>query len=336
MRGFTMMRMMKMKKMIGLVLLLLAIFCAACGLAFADSGTCGDNLTWTLSNGVLTISGTGAMTSYTENNGAPWRDLDFQEAVIEDGVTSIGEYAFRGCGSLEKVTIPQSVTIIDDLAFESCFALTDISIPDGVTYLGTFAFGYCESLTEISIPGSVTQTGDSVFLYCPELSQVSISPEIDVNAFGRRIFFNCTSLMDAEKFIQIGSFLFGYEGNATTIDIPEGVTHIINAAIMGNTNIVNVSLPEGLYYIGNQAFRDCRNLEHINIPYSVGYIADNAFENDNKFSKPSEFAVDPDSHMLIRYRGTKTEITADMLSGITAIGSGAFSGCGYRGYHCRI
>ena len=70
-------------------------------------GTCGENLTWRLSNnGTLTISGTGAMADYTYNT-MPWYEYrsSIKSVIINDGVTSIGEYAFYGCSGLASVTI---------------------------------------------------------------------------------------------------------------------------------------------------------------------------------------------------------------------------------------
>ena len=95
-----------------------------------DSGTCGaegdgSNLTWTLdSEGVLTISGSGDMHDYGFS-AAPWYDSRsrVKSAVIADGVTSIGRYAFVDCTSLTSVTIPDSVTSIGDCAFSDCTSL---------------------------------------------------------------------------------------------------------------------------------------------------------------------------------------------------------------------
>ncbi|MCD8056068.1 MAG: leucine-rich repeat domain-containing protein, partial [Clostridiales bacterium] len=73
-----------------------------------DSGTCGDNLTWTLtSDGTLTISGEGEMYEY-EAATSPWDDntSEITSIVIEDGVISIGDWAFYYCTSLTSVTIP--------------------------------------------------------------------------------------------------------------------------------------------------------------------------------------------------------------------------------------
>ena len=128
------------------------------------SGTCGENLTWTLSdNGELRISGTGAMKNYyyTSNNFRPWGDAT--TAVIDEGVTSIGDSAFQGCSSLTSITIPDGVTSIGVESFRDCSSLTSITIPDGVTSIGNFAFDGCSSLTSITIPDSVTSIGDNAF-----------------------------------------------------------------------------------------------------------------------------------------------------------------------------
>ena len=68
-----------------------------------ESGTCGTELIWTLNDaGILTISGTGPMTSYEEGK-APWyaSRRSIKEITIESGVTTIGNYAFQGCISVE-------------------------------------------------------------------------------------------------------------------------------------------------------------------------------------------------------------------------------------------
>lgn len=76
------------------------------------SGTCGENVTWTLNNGVLTISGAGNMKEYDFYSDVPWysqRDV-ITSVVISSGVTSIGIWAFYDCGGLTNVSIPTSVS----------------------------------------------------------------------------------------------------------------------------------------------------------------------------------------------------------------------------------
>ena len=103
-----------------------------------DSGTCGENLTWKLTDdGTLTISGTGYMPNYngdsniynSASNGAPWfmQRAKITSVKIEDGVKNIGDFAFYDCTSLTSITIPNSVTNIGSNAFGHCTNLLTIN-----------------------------------------------------------------------------------------------------------------------------------------------------------------------------------------------------------------
>ena len=79
-----------------------------------------DNLTWKLyEDGTLNISGTGAMKNYIYgNNKSPARlNLSVTSIVIEEGVTSVGDYAFENCDNLTSITIPGNVESIGERAF---------------------------------------------------------------------------------------------------------------------------------------------------------------------------------------------------------------------------
>ena len=113
--------------------------------AYAEkSGTCGENLQWKLTDeGVLTITGTGKMQDWKDNNHSPWHaDKSVKQVVVADGVTTIGDYAFSDCHSLTSVTIPNSVTTIGSYAF-LCASLTSVTIPNSVTTIGGGAFQSC-------------------------------------------------------------------------------------------------------------------------------------------------------------------------------------------------
>ncbi len=107
----------------------------------AKSGTCGENLTWTLDdNGVLTISGTGDMYDYDTVDTAPWQDDTVKSVVIENGVTRIGSDAFPHQYKLTFVSIPNSVISIGDGSFFRCYALPEVTIPSSVTSIERYAF----------------------------------------------------------------------------------------------------------------------------------------------------------------------------------------------------
>ena len=83
----------------------------------------------------------------------PTGDLTIPESVTFRGcpypVTSIGDYAFRGCRGLTSVTIGNSVTSIGKGAFYKCTGLTSVIIGNSVTKIGYWAFGGCSGLTRI-------------------------------------------------------------------------------------------------------------------------------------------------------------------------------------------
>ena len=154
-----------------------------------------DNLTWKLyADGTLNISGKGAMKdySYDSNQSPVYNNSNVKKVVIEDGVTSIGAYAFYECSSLTSITIPDGVTSIGISAFRNCSSLTSITIPDSVTSIGNSAFYYCKSLTNITIPDSVTSIGNFAFYNCRGLTSITIPDS--VTSIGESAFSNCSSL----------------------------------------------------------------------------------------------------------------------------------------------
>ena len=137
-----------------------------------------DNLTWKLyADGTLNISGKGAMKdySYDSNQSPVYNNSNVKKVVIEDGVTSIGAYAFYECSSLTSITIPDGVTSIGKYAFYNCSGLTSITIPDSVTSIGNYTFNGCSSLTSITIPDGVNSIGYDVFKNCTNLKTISLS-----------------------------------------------------------------------------------------------------------------------------------------------------------------
>lgn len=140
------------------------------------SGTCGTDLTWYLNcDGVLTISGTGAMNNYSSTT-MPWytRRNDVKQVFINSGITSIGQYAFYNCINLTSVSISSGVTTIKPYAFQGCSSLSSVTIPSGVTTINYYAFRNCTSLTSVTIPSSVTSLGDETF-YNTGLTDVYVS-----------------------------------------------------------------------------------------------------------------------------------------------------------------
>ncbi len=122
-------------------------------IASGECGENGDNLTWVLTgDGILTISGSGEMEYYSSSSSVPWNSMrsEILSAVVEPGVTSVGDYAFENCTKLTTVEIPEGVTSIGYAAFENCTSLQSVIIPASVSKISSFAFRDCPNLTDIT------------------------------------------------------------------------------------------------------------------------------------------------------------------------------------------
>ena len=312
-----------------LAVLMIASLLPATALAadIVDSGTCGaegdgSNLTWTLdSEGLLTIGGTGAMKGYSDvhYNYAPWkyREIKIKKVLIDNGVTSIGAYAFYDCDYLASVIIPNSVTSIGNGTFYDCTFLVSVTIPNSVTSIGAYAFSGCTSLTSVTIPDSVTSIGDRAFLDCRSLTSVTIPNS--VTSIGGSAFGNCTSL--------------------TSVTIPDSVTSIGDCAFSDCTSLTSVTIPNSVTSIGGWAFNECTSLTSVTIPDSVTSIGLWAFwecssltgiwvseGNNNYSSDASGILFDKNMMALIQCPGGFSGAYT-IPDSVTSIGSYAFSGC---------
>jgi hypothetical protein len=108
------------------------------------------NLSWILKDGILSISGNGAMPDY-EPYRYPWirHIFEISSILINNGVTHIGNSAFYGCQNAVSVSIPDSVNHIGANVFYNCTQLSTITLPPGLAELGDEAFMGCPNLLEI-------------------------------------------------------------------------------------------------------------------------------------------------------------------------------------------
>lgn len=324
----------------------------------ASSGACGDNLTWTFNEktGILTISGTGDMYDYSNmENTKSWERYgeSITKIVINEGVTSIGDYAFSNCSYVNDVKIPDSVTTIGDRAFAFCFYLSNITIPDGVKKIGCWAFAYCQEFTSIAIPDSVEEIADEVFYCCYYLEDVTIGN--GVKKFGEDVFAYCDSLItitvnsnnqyyasdeNGVLFNKDKTTLIKYPaGNpSTSYVIPKSVTTIIDDAFYSCSDLTDVSIPDSVTFIGDLAFYDCENLASVTIPKGVTFIGDSAFSgcfalknftvdsNNQYFSSDGNGVLfNKDKTTLVKYPLGNDRTSYTIPDSVTKIGHYAFT-----------
>ncbi len=333
--------------------------------ASGECGAQGDNLTWTLDEkGKLIISGTGAMANYNQGT-APWYSnrLAISTVTIENGVTSIGWYAFyycskltdisipwgvttiglyafNGCSQLSDVTVPGSVTDINLAAFYECTGLTAATVENGVKSIESYAFYGCTSLISVTIPNSVTKVGSFAFSGCSKLKSIIIPS--NMTNIETASFENCRNLTNvtiSEGVVSIGVNAFSGCTSLTSVTIPTSVANIGAYAFHECSNLANVSIPVGVVSIGEGAFYGCSSLKSVRIPSSVTNIGESSFSNCRKLT---DIFVDSGNDMFcdlegVLYNKSMTKLCAfpdnrggdyyNIPPGVENIGDWSFSAC---------
>ncbi len=230
-----------------------SIYCNASAEDVPDDGTNPDspenNFEWNLnkSTGILYIYGKGPMKNYY-GTVAPWYIYQSQikEVIIEEGITTIGDYAFNDFPGIVSVSLPQSLVSIGDYSFEDCKNLEYINIGNKVKSIGDFAFSNCDRLTNLTIPGSVTDFGAYAF---SDSGVQNVNFGRGLEKIGSTAFEGCLDLRKliiGEDVEQIGFQAFWNCLNLKTVYIPLSVTSIQYSAFENCDDITDV------YYEGSE------------------------------------------------------------------------------------
>ena len=289
-------------------------------IAQGECGAEGSIVQWTLDDaGTLTISGTGAMADQLDNyNNRPWEAYVDQitTIVVNEGITTIGEYAFcgfqqlttaklpdslttissiafGGCTALKSVNLPANLKTIEGWAFQGCYALESVTLPEGLTTVDMYAFSECINLTSVSVPASVTTIGERAFGFCP--AKITVDEDnLNYSSDEHGVLFDKgkTTLMYCRPNIEV-----------ETYTIPSTVTDICKSAFYECKNLVTIIIPKGVTTIGEQAFSGCEALTAITVPAGVTTIEFNTFY------------------------GCTSLTTVTIPASVTSIGSNSFSNC---------
>lgn len=300
------------------------------------NGKCGSDTVWTLySDGTLVISGTGTMDEPIIPIWAPWYSYasKVKNVIIEQGVTSIGRFAFSDCGNLVSIVIPESIIEISWQVFYNSHNLKDvyycgsedewnkISVGDFNTYLYQATIHYNSTgpdnesdAAEIVANGECGANGSNATWTLDSEGTLTISgtgamkdytiisdQHTDAPWFSWKS--NVKSIAINEGITIIGTWAFGYCDRATKATMPNSVAHINDYAFDGCESLNSIEIPVSVITMGNGVFYDCKNLISISIPKNVISIGILSFSSWGGAARITDIFVDENNPSYISVDG---------------------------------
>lgn len=269
----------------------------------------------------LIISGRGPMEDYSSEAPAPWaheaQSKKIKTVIIEEGISSVGSYAFSDLGQLENITLPQSLELLGEGAFQNCRRLETVNIPEGTVSIGSCVFKDCTSLRYISLPKTLISIDEGAFSYCDKIGKIYLPRTIETihrNAFlgcGRpSVHFLGTQEQWKQRSygaepgllasIDDSNLIFEYTDFGTLNDSVDwafkssGVLLILGSGEMPDFSasspapwnrreiidaVSTLEVEEGISKIGALSFTGFDSLTDISLPKSLLDINDSAFSN---------------------------------------------------------
>ena len=298
---------------------------------------------WTLdSDGTLTISGKGKMADYMPGVPIvivpPWTEeaAYIRRVVLEDGVESIGDYAFYRCTGITSVSIPATVTVLGSDLFPDEAPITSLTvskenpvfysagnclmetktdqlvlgcassvIPEGVTGIRSEAFSGCGGLRSIVFPASVKSIGPYAFAYCDGLTEVTVPQTVEW--IGNDAFFRCKGL--------------------TAVTIAGSGTSVGGSAFEDCENLKDIALPEDIMEVKGRAFDGTRWLA--DLPDGVVYLGNVLYAYKGDMPEGTRIAVAPGTKTIAAnaFYGCEGLLSVSVSDSVESIGYGAFEEC---------
>ena len=276
-------------------------------------GTCNESINWRIdfSDGTLTVYGSGDMPNYTSNT-MPWFEYnqDVRQIVVEEGITTIGKFAFYGMPEVVSISLPEGLTTVSASAFSSNTGrdITELTLPSTLTSIGEYAFSGLSHLTKINVLSSsstpatmtVSKTGYSDYDYLNFASSAFNNAVLVLPNVSNPVVYSTAS--GWRKFLHHGGYCGAGEGGTNQTWDYNTSTHVLTISGTGNMADYNytgdnvspwyayrslytsVRVEHGVEHLGAYAFRDCSELSIVHLPASINAMSGNVFSICNSLT----------------------------------------------------
>ena len=240
---------------------------------------------YTKADSSMEINGNGVLVRYNIKDGVT-------QVSVPNNVRAIGNEAFMGDKTLERIYIPGSVKAIGAKAFYGCSRLMEINIQEGTEEIKDSAFAMCTGLQRVQLPSSLRSLGNGAFAGDGALDNFAIAEG------NRSLFLNDNVIYDrnSTRIIEmvpgrqgesydmpftvksIAPYAFWGAEHLKNVRVSNNVTAITPFAFTNATALEFIYLPNSVNSIQEYAFRDCKNLKTVASESSIGYIDKSAFD----------------------------------------------------------
>lgn len=248
--------------------------------------SCGENASWYFSDGVLTVSGSGAIYDDRSLASFGWTVVadKITKIKIGDGITAIGDHAFSGLENVSSVSLPMTLTSIGNMAFANCTSLESILIPAGVLSIADDAFDGCGSLKSVS--GYENGPYTAAKALASSLGARYKKASVRLAYYGRStgginwyVYTDGTLTLSGvgETSASLSSELEAYRDIILSVSVGAGVKSIPNYFLIDAKKLWKLEfLGDTPIMIGKNAFYGCSMLTELTIPRGSD-IAEGAF-----------------------------------------------------------
>lgn len=287
--------------------------------AFAESaGGTYENLSWSIDDGVLTISGEGEMyknDGIISSSSYPWYGKHFHTVIIENGVKSISDYAFFHSSALTSCILPDTLIEIGKKSFGGS-GLTDIILPEGLLNIGEQAFDTAEKMNDLIIPDSVLVIEDNSFT-----NAVSIT-------LGANTIIKKSSASSASNLIADVTYIHDKACINNIFVSSDNPYYTAQDGILYNKDKTRILDYASAHIFENDTYVLPDTLDSVNIgnePIMHNNIKHFAVSEENEyFSTIDGVLVSKDEKNIICYPYARDDMIYTVPNGITEIGESAF------------
>ena len=247
-------------------------------------GACGKTAEWRLSDGILTIYGSGSMTNYSETKLPPWFTEELvpkiKKIIIEKGITHIGDYAFAGCAFVEYIEIPKSVKTIGEFPFTYTVSLKEIFVDYQSKY-----FEHCNQ-------GALYNKDGSELIWIPSAHEGAFDIWSSVTSISYEALEEARKITKFIVSYSNPAFTSGPSGSlcthepSTLLFYPRGTEELGTTAYVRKIasfagalcdKATKIELLYDFELVDEYAFAYCTNVTEVVLDRSIKKIANNAF-----------------------------------------------------------